>query len=191
MGDAERWMQIMNSNQTPRTSGILNYSSNNPWAGKDENLANEWESFTNRGWRPETASTRRQSNVDQMTSQVRQGSDFSGYQNQLQGLLNNPSSIQNDPSYQFRLNQGNQAINRSAAARGMLGSGNVLAELAKYGQGMASEEYGNQFNRLSDLMKNAQQFGLNAGYYAPQMPTQGQWVGGAYVQPNPMNPSYF
>jgi hypothetical protein len=108
----------------------------------------------------------------EMRDRMKSGSDFSVYQNQLQGLLNNPSSIQNDPSYQFRLGQGNQAINRSAAAKGMLGSGNVLAELAKYGQGMASQEYDNQFNRLSDLMKNSQQFGIGSGYYTPPGTTQ-------------------
>lgn len=102
-----------------------------------------------------------------MRGQQKQGADFGQYQNQLNALLQNPSSIQNDPSYQFRLGQGQQAIERSAAARGMGASGNVLAELAKYGQGMASEEYGNQFNRLRDLMRGAQQFGLDSGYYAP------------------------
>ncbi|MDD5688481.1 MAG: hypothetical protein PHE88_11700 [Elusimicrobia bacterium] len=95
------------------------------------------------------------------------GADFSGYQNQLQGILSDPSKIQQTAGYQFAKDQGEQAINRSAAAKGMLGSGNVLAELAKYGQGMASQEYGGQVNRLSDLMRGAQQFGVSTGYYEP------------------------
>lgn len=104
-----------------------------------------------------------------MKGQQQTGADFSGYQNQLQGLLNDPSKIQQTAGYQFAVDQGNQAINRSAAAKGQLNSGGVLAELQKYGQGMASQEYGNQTNRLADLMRGSQQFGIQSGYYqAPQ-----------------------
>lgn len=52
-----------------------------------------------------------------------------------------------DPSYQWRLDQGLDAITRKAAAAGFTGSGNVLKELTDYGQGLASTEYGNQFQR--------------------------------------------
>lgn len=97
-----------------------------------------------------------------------QGADFTGYQNQLNQLLQDPSKIQQTAGYQFQLGQGNEAINRSAAAKGMLNSGNVLAELAKYGQGMASTEYGNQVNRLAGLMQGAQNFGVSSGYYNPR-----------------------
>lgn len=113
----------------------------------------------------------------QMRNLQKQGADFSGYQSQLNNLLSNPAAIQQTPGYQFALNQGNEAINRSAAAKGQLNSGNVLAELAKFGQGMASQEYGNQVNRLSGLMQGAQQFGQGTGYYAnPQGST---WYGGS------------
>jgi len=108
-------------------------------------------------------------------SQVASGSDFTGYQNQLNSLLKDPSSFQRTPSYQFQVDQGNQAINRSAAAKGMLGSGNVLAELAKYGQGMANQEYGNQVNMLSGLMGGAQKFGVATDYF--KQPFYGQQPG--------------
>jgi len=87
--------------------------------------------------------------------------------NRLAELLTDPNAIQKTPGYQFAVDQGNQAINRSAAAKGMLNSGSVLAELAKYGQGMASQEYGNQVNRLSGLLGQSQNFilGANAGPY--------------------------
>src|SRR5574343_172313 len=93
-------------------------------------------------------------------------------QNQLMGLGGESPEAQlaaliNSPGYQFRLDQGNQAINRSAAAKGMLGSGNVLAELAKYGQGMASTEYGNRLSQLGNLstqgMGQANLIGENQG----------------------------
>lgn len=129
-------------------------------------------------------------NRDMRDNLQTQGADFSGWQNQLMDLLKNPSSIQNDPSYQFRLGQGEQAINRSAAAKGMLGSGNVLAELAKYGQGMASEELGNKTNTLAGLMGGAQKFGVATDYFKqptygqPVQPTNTQW-NMAYGNQNP------
>jgi len=100
----------------------------------------------------------------QRQQQIAEGSNFRPYQNQLNNLLRDPSKVQQTAGYQFALDQGNQSINRSAAAKGMLNSGNVLAELAKYGQGMASQQYDTETNRLASLMQNAQQFGLNSGY---------------------------
>lgn len=120
--------------------------------------------------------------VAKQTSLVQSGADYSPYQNRLMGLLNDPSTIEQTPGYKFQVEQGNQAINRSAAAKGMLGSGNVLAELAKYGQGMASQEYGGQVNRLADLMRGAQQFGVSTGqlkttsYGSPVQANRTQWA---------------
>lgn len=73
------------------------------------------------------------------------------YDARLNSLMSDPNSISNSAAYKFRLDQGNQAIQRSAAAKGMLGSGNTLAELLKYGQGEASQEYGNEVGRLTTL----------------------------------------
>ena len=69
------------------------------------------------------------------------------YQNKLATLLENPGAMTSNPAYQFAFDQGMEAINRSAAAKGQLGSGNRLMELTKYGQGVASQ----QFNSLADL----------------------------------------
>jgi hypothetical protein len=55
--------------------------------------------------------------------------------------------FQQDPSYGFRLKEGLRALEGSAAARGGLLSGNALRGVARYGQGLAAEEYGNAFNR--------------------------------------------
>lgn len=73
------------------------------------------------------------------------------YENKLQKLMDNPDSIQNSGAYRFAFDQGQQAIERSAAAKGMLNSGNILAELAKYGQGMASQQYDKEADRLGNL----------------------------------------
>lgn len=73
------------------------------------------------------------------------------YETRLRQLLENPDSIQDTGAYKFQFNQGQQAIERSAAAKGMSGSGNLLAELSKYGQGMASQAYGAEADRLANL----------------------------------------
>lgn len=52
-----------------------------------------------------------------------------------------------DPGYAFRLSEGQQALDRSAAARGGLISGGALKAATRYGQDMGSQEYTNAFNR--------------------------------------------
>ena len=58
-----------------------------------------------------------------------------------------PESVLSDPSYQFRLQQGTKALEGSAWARGVGRTGGTLKDLMGYGQGLASEEYGNAYNR--------------------------------------------
>ena len=72
----------------------------------------------------------------------------------LNALLDDPDSIQQSAAYKFRVGQGQEALQRQMAAKGMLGSGNRLMELTKYGQDMASQEYDNQATRLSGLVNN-------------------------------------
>lgn len=69
----------------------------------------------------------------------------------LQGLLSDPNSIQDSNAYQWRFGQGLQALDRSAAAGSALGSGGHSADLLRFGQGLASQEYGDQWNRLAGL----------------------------------------
>lgn len=52
-----------------------------------------------------------------------------------------------DPSYGFRMGEGQRALENSAAARGVLNSGGTLRDLINYGQQFASQEYGNVFDR--------------------------------------------
>lgn len=77
----------------------------------------------------------------------------------------NPEAAMNwlkmDPSYQFRLQQGQGALENSAAARGGMLSGNALRALSDYGQNTASMEFGNIANRLSGLAG----VGQSAGQY--------------------------
>jgi hypothetical protein len=57
------------------------------------------------------------------------------------------SDFQADPGYAFRLSEGEKAQQRAKAASGSLGSGKYLKDLTDYSQGMASQEFGNAFNR--------------------------------------------
>lgn len=59
-----------------------------------------------------------------------------------------------DPGYRFRLQEGLKALDRSAAARGGLLSGNQLRGVTQFGQNLASEEYGNAFNRYNIGFQN-------------------------------------
>lgn len=71
------------------------------------------------------------------------------------------------PDYQFRLDQGKKAIERSASARGLLGSGAALKASNNYAQDTAASEYGNWWNRLAGLA-GAGQSATNTGIAAGQ-----------------------
>lgn len=58
------------------------------------------------------------------------------------------AQLQMDPSYAFREQQGMKALNQSLAAKGMGLSGTMMKGAQQYGQGLASEEYGNAYNRF-------------------------------------------
>lgn len=58
------------------------------------------------------------------------------------------SSFFTSPDYSFNLQQGQQAVDRSAAARGGLLSGAAVKAGTRYASGLASGEYNNYVNRL-------------------------------------------
>lgn len=51
------------------------------------------------------------------------------------------------PGYQTRLNSANQALERSAAAKGMLRSGNTLSDISELTNNFAGQAYDQEFNR--------------------------------------------
>lgn len=77
------------------------------------------------------------------------------------------------PGYQFRVNEGVSALDKSAASRGRLRSGAQNKALTRYGQGIASEEFGNYTNRLAQIA------GLGGGA-ASQSASAAQIAGGNY-----------
>ncbi|HJR83450.1 MAG TPA: hypothetical protein VJ775_05940 [Sphingomicrobium sp.] len=58
-----------------------------------------------------------------------------------------PSKFTTSPGYEFRLNEGTRNLNAKYGARGLLKSGAAIQGITDYGQGRASEEYGNWFNQ--------------------------------------------
>jgi hypothetical protein len=90
--------------------------------------------------------------------------------------------FQQDPGYAFRMKEGLRALENTAAARGGLLSGNSMRGLTRYGQGLASEEFGNAFNRyqaeraarLNPLQSLAGMGQSNAATMAQQAGTYGQ-----------------
>jgi hypothetical protein len=61
---------------------------------------------------------------------------------------------ENDPGYQFRLNEGLKALERSASARGDLLNGGTAKAEQQFGQDYASNEYGNVYSRAMNEYLN-------------------------------------
>lgn len=69
-----------------------------------------------------------------------------------------PSVVPKDPSFAFRLQQGQSGLMKQAAARGASLGGGALKALTAYGQNLASTEYGNAYQRaLQTFQANANQ----------------------------------
>ena len=84
------------------------------------------------------------------------------------------SKLQQNPGYLFQLQQGQQALDRSAASKGMLLSGAQAQATTNYNQGMANTDYNNaynqwnndqstQWNRLSGIAGTGQQANSTLG----------------------------
>lgn len=64
------------------------------------------------------------------------------------------ADFQTDPGYQFRQQQGEQGMERSASARGELLSGGAVKDAMRFNQGLASDEYTNAYNRFQTNRSN-------------------------------------
>lgn len=93
-------------------------------------------------------------------------------------------SLANDPGYRFRMQQGQQALEQSAAAKGTLRGGATMKALQDYAQNVGSQEYQNAYARALQEYQNkvaAQQTGYGQAMGAYQANLQpGQF--GAQLQ---------
>lgn len=81
------------------------------------------------------------------------------------------SNFFQSPDYEFARGEGLKALEFSNAAKGQLNSGNNMRDLVQFGQGLATQNFGNYFNRLLQLS----QLGSNAAAgQAEQIGNQGQ-----------------
>lgn len=97
--------------------------------------------------------------------------------------LSNPNAVTDDPSYKWRLQQGTEALENSAAARGGLLSGNTGRALQEYGQNSASQEYGAQFQRWMEQLGLGQNAtNARAGIAVDKGKTLGAMNAGAWQQ---------
>lgn len=96
-------------------------------------------------------------NLDPYLSAGKQGvSSLADYAASKPTFSFNPTDLQNDPGYQFQLQQGEQARINSASAQGLGASGSTLKELTKFGQGLAGTYYNDAFNRAKSTFDTNQ-----------------------------------
>ena len=110
-------------------------------------------------------------------------------------MVNNLAELQATPGYQFQLQQGQQQLGQSAAARGGLLSGAQMKASQNYAQNQASTGFQNAWQRSQDaygkafgqnlqtqqqmgdvLMGGANLAGTNVGYYGNNVGYYGQGV---------------
>ena len=76
------------------------------------------------------------------------------------------NSFETSPGYEFVRDEGQRNLGNSFAARGGAFSGNALRALSQFNQGLASQEYGNWWNRgagLAGIGQTATNTGVAAG----------------------------
>ncbi len=91
-----------------------------------------------------------------------------------------------DPSYEFRLTEGERLLRARQAAGGNRWSGQAMKDITAYGQDMASQEYQNAYNRFRqnkmDLYDRLSALAGVGGQTAGSVANQGMNAGGAMSQ---------
>ena len=95
----------------------------------------------------------------------------------LLGLKGTPEeqrgALQETPGFQFQLEQGVNALDRSAVSRGGLLSGNQVKAQTQFGQGLANQSFNTRANQLFSLAGLGQTSAAGQGV-ASQLGAQGQ-----------------
>lgn len=126
----------LTSNNLPSLSGLMGGSGGGSSFGGMNNLASALGGF------------QQDDALDKMRKQQMGASNM-----QLENLKNlNPIDVQNDPGYQFNLEQGQIGLNRALGAQGGLFSGNALKEAANFNQGLASNYYNDAYARQANMV---------------------------------------
>jgi hypothetical protein len=148
----------------------------------------QYGSGENQPWSPDTSYLE---DAPEFAAEAYQAPDDFSYQEFV--APTGQEALSNDPGYQFRLDQGRKALEASAAHKGTLRSGATLKGLMDYGQGAASQEYKNVYDRkkqsydvnranaagayTTNLRKNYDAYGTNYGRLKDQyVPKSQSWV---------------
>lgn len=78
------------------------------------------------------------------------------------------TGFQTSPDYQFAQQQGQEGLLRAAASRGSLNAGGTDADLLRFNQGLASQQYGNYLGSLQYLAGLGQSAAQGLGGSASQ-----------------------
>ena len=121
-------------------------------------------------FRPSGPSEPAQTSSPQMSTSYRVGGQTFGSRGEAEayaaanGTQGTPfGGFEASPGYQFAFDQGTDAVNALAGAKGGLNSGRTMQDLNTFGQGIANQEYGNWWNRLSGLAGSGQNAAANQG----------------------------
>ena len=129
-------------------SGLLSYAGSQSAAGAEESAANS----------AEQTSANEFGIINQENAPYRNAADSAlNTINNDQAYFNQPFTMQQfqqSPGYQFQLEQGENAINNAAAARGVAGGTANLENLNNYAQGSANTDYQNAFNNYQAQQSN-------------------------------------
>ena len=98
---------------------------------------------------------------------------------QLSDMLQPGYDYTASPGYQFRFNEGQRAVESGGAARGMLMSGGTLKDLTRFGQGVAADDFNQQFNRVASVAAGGQQANNTLGALGANMANN---IGDLYTQ---------
>lgn len=132
-------------------------------ANKQAKGAKEAAKLGNQGAQAGIDEQRRQFDIFQGNIQPYLGAGTDAL-SQLQALnAGDYSGFNESPDYRFAYDQGLQALDRSAAAGGALYSGGADADRIAFGQGLASQQYNNYYNKISDLARLGQNSAVGAG----------------------------
>lgn len=143
LGDLQR---VYNENRQAydKIANLVNEQNTNPWGQRD---------IERMDYENKMAAYNQQMDQYNMAKEM-----YDKYQQQ--GPMT-PEQVQaalaNTPGYQFQMNQGVDAIQRSASAKGLLGSGRLLQSLVDYSSGLANQTYGQHLSRLAALAGAGQQ----------------------------------
>jgi hypothetical protein len=143
-----------NYNGTPSNNEFLINGEKVKVMGAEDSSSPYWFAYgSDDGWgsgASQTARSLADFNAPSYSFQPYQQPAPFSYQGYTPGEPFKPPSAQDvlqDPSFQFRLDEGRKALESSASARGTLLTGGTLKDILNYGQNAASQEYANVFNR--------------------------------------------